>query len=151
MAYVSIFSSGHVICLFTSPKWVLPLKQTFQLFLNVYEAFNPIKWVLLSTSIPLWWVPLIWFGGRPTGIYEWINALQFSSCLIVTTRESLIGHSMWALPHYTKMGHFSSSFWGTAGPGWVLNLRPSVPMALNIRTIRPPRNQSTASRQAAKA
>ena len=28
----------------------------------------------------------------------------------LTTRESLIGHSGWALPHYTEMGYSSSSF-----------------------------------------
>ena len=31
------------------------------------------------------------------------GAVQFMSYL--TTRESLIGHSWWALPHYTEMGH----------------------------------------------
>ena len=54
----------------------------------------------------------------------------------ITTRESLIGHSRWALPHYTEMGHSStcSSFWGTAAasPGRGSYRRPPVPMALNI-------------------
>ena len=50
----------------------------------------------------------------------------------LTTWESLIGHSRWALPHYTEMGHSSSSFWGTASPGRGWNPRPHVPMALNI-------------------
>ena len=50
----------------------------------------------------------------------------------LTTQESLIGHSGWALPHYSEMGHSSSSFWGTASSGWGSNPRPPVPMTLNI-------------------
>ena len=50
----------------------------------------------------------------------------------LTTWESLIGHSRWALPHYTEMGHSSSSFWGTASLDRGSNPRPPVPMALNI-------------------
>ena len=50
----------------------------------------------------------------------------------LTTRESLISHSRWALPHYTEMGHSSSSFWGTSSLGRGSNSRPPVPMALNI-------------------
>ena len=50
----------------------------------------------------------------------------------LTTRESLIGHSGWALPQYTEIGHSSSSFWGTASPGRDSNPRSPVPMALNI-------------------
>ena len=58
------------------------------------------------------------------------NKVQF--VFYLTTWESLIGHSRWALPHYTEMGHSSSSFWGTASPGRGSNPRPPVPMALNI-------------------
>ena len=36
------------------------------------------------------------------GVVGWLSYL--------TTRESLIGHSGWAQPHYTEMGHSSSSF-----------------------------------------
>ena len=50
----------------------------------------------------------------------------------LTTRESLIGHSGWALPHYTEMGHSSNSFLGTTSPVRGSNPRPPVPMALHI-------------------
>ena len=36
---------------------------------------------------------------RLRSTYEWL-----------ATHSSLIGHSRWALPHYTEMGHSSSSF-----------------------------------------
>ena len=70
--------------------------------------------------------------------YKWLNMqclIWFSSVqfmFYLTTRESLIGHSRWALPHYTEMGHSSRSFWGTASPDRGSNPRSPVPMALNI-------------------
>ena len=55
------------------------------------------------------------------------------SCIVnLTTRESLTGHTGWALPLHAEMGHSSGSFWGTASSGWSSNPRPLVPMALNI-------------------
>ena len=64
---------------------------------------------------------------------QYVKLLSFCITLsYLTTRQSLIGHSGWALPHYTGMGHCSCSFLGNASPGWGSNLRPLVPMALKI-------------------
>ena len=45
---------------------------------------------------------------KRTSMFAKLNIVQFMHYL--TTWESLIGHSRWALPHYTEMGHSSSSF-----------------------------------------
>ena len=42
---------------------------------------------------------------------QYVKLLSFCITLsYLTTRQSLIGHSGWALPHYTGMGHCSCSF-----------------------------------------
>ena len=60
------------------------------------------------------------------------NRLRCWCLSYLTTRESLIAHSRWALQQHTEMGHSSSSFWGTAIFGRGYNPRLRVPMALNM-------------------
>ena len=64
--------------------------------------------------------------------FDFGGTIEVQFMFYLTTWESLIGHSRWALPHYTEMGHSSSSFWGTASPDRGSNPRSPVPMALNI-------------------
>ena len=77
------------------------------------------------------WLARPYLIGCKTAAVNWVHCVVY-----ITTRESLIGHSGWALPHYTEMGHSRSSFWGTASPGRGSNARPPVPMTLNISSHR---------------
>ena len=55
------------------------------------------------------------FRSKDGLVKQWQRAVYAYCCNVqimfyLSTRESLIGHSRWALPHYTEMGHSSSIF-----------------------------------------